>query len=93
MALCVFALTVLLARKGRIALAPFYLDLKELSLELPTGSRHVPWADVYSVSSDPEMPYRLRVELQDGMHVLVSLVAPDREPLEKLMVELILRHR
>ena len=72
---------------------PFHLDLKELSLELPTGSRHVPWADVYSVSFDPEKPDQLRVELQDGVAILVCLEAPDREPLEELMVELIRQHR
>ena len=75
--------------------APFYLDLEELSLELPTGSRHARWRDVYSVSSDPQKPGWLRVELRDGVAALVhlKLEAKDRKLLEELMVELILQHR
>ena len=72
---------------------PFYLDLKELSLGLPTGSRHVQWKDVYSVSSDPNKPDQLRVELQDGMTTLVHLKAQDRKLLEKIMVKLIRIHQ
>ena len=75
------------------ARAPFHLNLEELSLELPTGTRHVPWGEVYSAAPDAEEQNRLRVRLQDGMDVLVDLDEPDLEPLADLMVELILRHR
>ncbi len=81
------------ARKLKSVEAPFYFDLEELSLELPTGTRHVPWSEVYSVAPDAEEQDQLRVQLRDGVAVLVYLDEPDRKLLEELMVELILQHR
>ena len=66
------------------------LDLNELRCVSPDGPRHVPWREVYTVSLG--VMNWVRVELENGVVVLIRVPRADRDWLVDAMKELIRHH-
>ncbi len=69
---------------------PLHLNLHELSISLPDGSRHSKWCDVHSAT--PKKGH-IHVELNDGVAAKLKVPKDDCQPLADLMQKLILYHR